>query len=103
MTIQYNASKTMKQCHCGQVLKSCQYCQDRKNSTEMIKQRDYKREQRKMEKQLTKEQKLAAAFEIKCSGILYEPKGCTQKLGTYKDGCGKCGTGHLEQCLNNGK
>lgn len=61
----------------------------------MIKKRDYKRKQR----ELTNEQKLAAAFEIKCSGILYEPKGCTQKLGTYKDGCGRCGTGHLEQCL----
>jgi len=91
----------MKQCNCGQVWKSCQYCQDKKNSIKTIKQREYKQKERAMKKELTKKEKLAAAFELKCSGILYEPIGCTQKLGTYKNGCGKCGTGRLEKCLNN--
>lgn len=44
-------------------------------------------------------EKLEGAFEIMCGGILYKPKGCTQKSGTYKDGCGKCGTGSLEVCI----
>lgn len=41
---------------------------------------------------------LEASFEIMANGILYKPKNCQQKTGTYKDGCGKCGTGNLETC-----
>ena len=51
-------------------------------------------------KQLTKQEKLDAAFEIKCSGILYQPEGCTQKIGTFRKGCGMCGKGNREKCLN---
>lgn len=45
-----------------------------------------------------KQKKLAAAFELMADGVLYKPKKCKQNVGTYKDGCGKCGTGSSETC-----
>lgn len=41
---------------------------------------------------------IIAANEIKCDGILYKPKGCKQNKGTYKNGCGHCGTGNDKKC-----
>jgi hypothetical protein len=89
----------MKQCHCGQFWKSCLSCQVKPIKIKQTK--IIKMENKNTKIKLTKEEKLSAAFEIRCSGILYEPQGCTQELGTYKNGCGKCGTGNYEICLNN--
>ena len=81
----------MIQCYHGQ-LKA--WCEDCKRESKLSS----KSSRRYMKTELTKEEKLAAAFELKCSGILYQPEGCTQKIGTFKDGCGKCGTGNSKAC-----
>ena len=49
------------------------------------------------EKGQTLKSNLNAAFDLVCGGILYKPKGCKMEKD-YKNGCGKCGTGHLETC-----
>lgn len=51
--------------------------------------------------ELTKQEKMEAAFEIMSDGILYKPKGCKMTKGNYKNGCGKCGSGNHNKCIDN--